>query len=141
METVRQNMRVVSQDFIVDKNIPQPQYYTTYQHQEFSDNNDYYRLSKDSDKVFAKCLTERLPKDSLSNINQTKYYVRGNNGKNLFDPFPKYSISDNRNSFIDKVCKPDHRFIEVTKSIFDKYINFLKTENRQYYISAQKELA
>jgi hypothetical protein len=133
-------MRVLPQDFIVDKNIPQAQFYTTQQYQEFSDENYYYRLSKDSDKVFAKCLSERLPKDSSSDICQTKYYVKGNNGKDLFDPFPKYALNDNRGSFIDKVCKPDHKFIEVTKSTFDKYINFLKTSNRQYYIGAQKEI-
>lgn len=133
-------MRALSKDFIVNKNIPQPQFYTTSTYQEFVDDNNYSRVSKDNDKVFAKCLSERLPKDSSSDICQTKYYIRGNNGKDLFDPFPKYSFDDNRNSFIDKVCKSDHKFIEVTKLTFDYYINFLKTNNRQYYISAQKEI-
>lgn len=133
-------MKVEHNSFVVNNKLPQSKYYTTLQYQEFSDEDECSRLSKDSDKVFAKSVPERLPKDNESKISQTKYYVRGSNGKNLFDPFPKYSVSDNKSSFVDKVCKGDQRFIEVTKSIFDKYINFLKTENRQYFISAQKEI-
>ena len=133
-------MKVEHNSFVVNNKLPQSKYYTTLQYQEFSDEDECSRISKDSDKVFAKSVPERLPKDNESKISQTKYYIRGSNGKNLFDPFPKYSVSDNKSSFVDKVCKGDQRFIEVTQSIFDKYINFLKTENRQYFISAQKEI-
>jgi len=133
-------MKVEHQSFVVNSKLPETKYYTTLQYQEFVDEDECSRVSKDSDKVFAKSIPERLPKDNGSKIPQTKYYVRGTNGKNLFDPFPKYSVSDNKSSFVDKVCKGDQRFLEVTKSVFDKYINFLKTENRQYFNAAQKEI-
>ena len=133
-------MKVEHQSFVVNSKLPETKYYTTLQYQEFVDEDECSRVSKDSDKVFAKSIPERLPKDNGSKIPQTKYYVRGTNGKNLFVPFPKYSVSDNKSSFVDKVCKGDQRFLEVTKSVFDKYINFLKTENRQYFNAAQKEI-
>jgi hypothetical protein len=116
-------------------------YYTTFQYQEFTDDDEFYRVNKDGDKVFAKVIKSGLSRDMKnSNPAQYKYYVRGNNGKKLFDPFPKYSISDNKGSFLDKVCKGEQQFIEVTKSVFEKYITFLKTESNQYFISAQREI-
>lgn len=134
-------MRPLSKDFIVNNTTANTKYYTTYQYKEFTDDDECYRISKDCDKVFAKSVQERLGKDAMSpDTPQTKYYVRGNNGKQLFDPFPKYSISDNKSSFVDKVCKGDQRFIEVTRSVFNKYITFLKTESNQYLTSAQREI-
>jgi hypothetical protein len=133
-------MRSSAQDFLVNNTQPEIKYYTTHQYHEFIDNEESYRLHKNGNKVFAKAVDERLTRDIRSNIVQTKYYVRGINGKKLFDPFPKYSISDNKSSFIDKVCKDDHNFLEVTKSIFDKYITFLNTESRQYFTTAQREI-
>lgn len=134
-------MKITSQDFIVKNNQLDSKYYTTFQYQEFTDDDEFYRLSKDGDKVFAKVIKGGLSRDMKNpNPAQYKYYVRGNNGKKLFDPFPKYSVSDNKSSFLDKVCKSDHQFIEVTKSVFEKYITFLKTEINQYLISAQREI-
>lgn len=134
-------MKISSKDFIVkDKNLDS-KYYTTFQYQEFTDEDEFYRLSKDGDKVFAKVIKGGLSRDMTnSNPAQYKYYVRGTNGKKLHDPFPKYSISDNKSSFLDKVCKGDQQFIEVTKSVFEKYITFLKTESNQYLTSAQREI-
>lgn len=134
-------MKISSTDFIVkDKNL-ESKYYTTFQYQEFVDDDEFYRLSKDGDKVFAKVIKGGLSRD-MGNANpaQSKYYIKGNNGKKLHDPFPKYSISDNKSSFLDKICKSNQQFIEVTKSVFDKYIIFLKTESNQYLISAQREI-
>lgn len=134
-------MKISSQDFIVKNNTIDSKYYTTFQYQEFTDDDEFYRLSKDGDKVFAKVIKSGLSRDMTnSNPAQYKYYVRGNNGKKLHDPFPKYSVSDNKSSFLDKVCKGDQQFIEVTKSVFEKYITFLKTESNQYLTSAQREI-
>jgi hypothetical protein len=134
-------MKIPAQDFIVNKSQSESRYYTTFQYQEFVDDEEYYRLSKDSDKVFAKVIKGGLSRDMTnSNPAQYKYYVRGTNGKKLHDPFPKYSVSDNKSSFLDKVCKGDQQFIEVTKSVFEKYIVFLKTESNQYLTSAQREI-
>lgn len=134
-------MKIPSQDFVVKNNQIDSKYYTTFLYQEFMDEDQCYRLSKDSDKVFAKVIKSGLSRDMRNHDPaQYKYYVRGNNGKYLHDPFPKYTINDNKSSFLDKVCKNDQQFIEVTKSVFEKYITFLKTESNQHLISAQREI-
>lgn len=134
-------MKILSQDIFKPDDKSEIKYYTTYQYKEFSDEQECFRLSKDGDKVFAKSVKEKLNKNNpTQEVSQIKYYIRGNNGKQLFDPFPKYSISDNKSSFIDKTCKSNQRFLEVSKSVFDKYVSFLNTESNQYLISAQREI-
>lgn len=134
-------MRVSNKDFVTNDITPESKYYTTLQYQEFVDDNDCSRLSKDGDKVFAKAIKFGMSKNIANNKPiQFRYYVRANTKKQLFDPFPRYSISDNRSSFVDKICKGDHNFIEVTQSVFDKYVNFLNTENNQWLVRAQREV-
>lgn len=134
-------MRTSSKDFIVKNTDHESKYYTTLQHQEFTDENECYRLNKDGDKVFAKAIKFGMSKNiTKSDPVQFRYYVRANSKKQLFDPFPRYSISDNKSSFIDKVCKGENNFVEVTQSVFDKYVNFLSTENNQWLIRAQREI-
>jgi hypothetical protein len=134
-------MRTSSKDFIVKNTDHESKYYTTLQHQEFTDENECYRLSKDGDKVFAKAIKFGMSKNITKfDPVQFRYYVRANSKKQLFDPFPRYSVSDNKSSFIDKVCKGENNFVEVTQSVFDKYVNFLSTENNQWLIRAQREI-
>jgi hypothetical protein len=133
-------MRPMIEDFLVNNTKQEIKYYTISSYAEYSDDNDHARLYKDCNKVFAKSIQERLGKDAMSpDTPQTKYYIRGTNGKELFDPFPKYSLKEKGPSFIDKVCK-DSEFIQVTKIVFDKYITFLNTQSKQYFISAQREI-
>lgn len=134
-------MKVPTTDFQLHNKPSESRYYTTFQYQEFIDDEEFYRTSKDGDRVFAKMVKGGLSRDmGNSNPTQNKYYIRGNNGKKLYDPFPKYSINDNKSSFLDKICKSNNQFLEVTKSVFEKYITFLKTESNQYLISAQREI-
>lgn len=116
-------------------------FYTTLQYQDFVDDNDNSRSSTENSKVFAKAIKNGLSRDMTKSGGQFfKYYVRCSSNKTLYDPFPKYSTSDNKQSFIDKVCKSETSYREVTSSVFDKYLNYLKTENTQWLKNAQKEL-
>lgn len=134
-------MRISTQDFITKNTTPECKYYTTVTYQEFTDDNEFYRTNKDCDKVFAKAIKYGMSKN-LANDQpiQFRYYVRGNSQKQLFDPFPRYSLNGKKSSFIDKICKGNNTFVEVTQSVFDKYINFLKTENNQWLLKAQREV-
>lgn len=116
-------------------------YYTSLQYQDFLDENENYCLTSESAKTFAKTTKSGYSKH-IDNKNPkfNKYYVRISNDKKLYDPFPKYSVSDNRASFIDKVCKNNNSYKEVTESIFNMYLNYLRTENVQWYNKAQREL-
>ena len=116
-------------------------FYTTLQYQDFVDDQDNSRSSTENSKVFAKAVKNGLSRDmSRSGSQYFKYYVRCSANKTLYDPFPKYSTSDNKQSFIDKVCRPETSYREVPLSVFDKYLNYLKTENSQWLKNAQKEL-
>ena len=115
--------------------------YTTIQYQDYTDDEDHSRSSTENNKVFAKAIKNGLSRDVTKGGGQYyKYYVRCSANKTLYDPFPKYSISDNKQSFIDRVCRPETTYREVTYSVFEKYLNYLKTENAQWLKNAQKEL-
>lgn len=135
-------MKISQSDFTVNKSDNSTMYYTTLQYQEYEDDQEFSRTTKDSDKVFAKAIKNGLSRDISSQESfQYRYYVRLESSKKLYDPFPKYSTSDNKNSFVDRVCKSTNSFKEVNKSLFEKYITFLKTENTQWYKEASRELS
>lgn len=135
-------MKISQSDFTVNKSDNSTMYYTTLQYQEYEDDQEFSRTTKDSDKVFAKAIKNGLSRDISSQESfQYRYYVRLESSKKLYDPFPKYSTSDNKSSFVDRVCKSTNSFKEVNKSLFEKYITFLKTENTQWYKEASRELS
>lgn len=116
-------------------------FYTSLQYQEFIDEDENYRLSTESNKVFAKAIKSGYSRDiTSSGPTHYKYYVRVFPNKKLYDPFPKYSVSDNKGSFIDRICKSEISYKEVPYSVFEKYLNFLKTESNQWLNNAQKEI-
>jgi hypothetical protein len=116
-------------------------FYTTLQYQEFVDDQENSMVKNEGDKVFAKSVKAGYSKDiTNTNPKYNRYYVRIAANKKLYDPFPKYSVSDNRASFIDKVCKSNNSYKEVTESVFNMYLNYLRTENVQWYNKAQREL-
>lgn len=116
-------------------------FYTTLQYQEFIDDNENYCSSSESNKVFAKATKSGYSKHMTEkNPIFYKFFVRVSQGKQLYDPFPKYSLSDNRGSFIDKVCKDNNPYKEVPEPIFNMYLNYLKTENVMWLNKAQREM-
>jgi hypothetical protein len=115
-------------------------YYTTLQYQDFIDDNDNACRNIDDNKVFAKSLKTGYSRDiTRSSPMYNKFYIRIHPNKKLYDPFPMYSISDNKNSFIDKICKSENTYKEVTENIFNMYLNYLRTENTQWLAKAQRE--
>lgn len=125
----------------VSENNMSAKYYTISNNQEFVDDDGYYRLENNSDKVCAKAMKESKGKNILKrNANYYKYYVKVASNKSLYDPFETHSIKDNRVSFIDKIKDNGSNFIEVNHSVFNKYINYLKTQNSQWLTEAKREL-
>lgn len=117
-------------------------FYTTLQYQEYSDEDDNSRLSVDNNKVFAKAIKSGFSRDiNKSGPSHYKFYIRVFPNQKLYDPFPKYSVSDNKNSFVDKVCRSEISYKEVPESIFNMYLNYLRTENSQWYSKAQREVS
>jgi hypothetical protein len=116
-------------------------YYTTLQYQEYVDDLYNSCRSKDDNRVFAKSCKLGWSKNVLNKEPiYDKFYVRIGEDKKLYNPFPLYSVSDNRGSFLDRVCRSNSNYKPVTQSVFNMYLNFLKTENMQWYNQAQREL-
>lgn len=117
-------------------------FYTTLQYQEFTDEDDNSRLPVENNKVFAKAIKSGFSRDiNKSGPTHYKFYIRVFPNQKLYDPFPKYSVSDNKNSFVDKVCRSETAYKEVPESIFNMYLNYLRSENSQWYHQAQREVS
>jgi hypothetical protein len=105
----------------------------------FFDEEDNPRSSEDNDKTYAKAVKNK-PSKHFSNGEKFSFsfYIKTNPSKVIYDP---NSINDTKiHSFINKVCKSEWSYREVSESVFNKYINFLKTENVQWLNNAQREL-
>lgn len=131
----------IKDSFKIKKDNSETEYYTINIHSQFVDDNGFPRCEENCDKVFAKAVKEAYSKDILkrSPINY-KFYIKIEPNKKLHNPFPNYSITKVKNSFIDKVCKSENAFLEVNQQTFDKYINFLKTENIKWLTEAEREI-
>lgn len=130
----------IKEDFKIKKNTFETEYYTTNQHKTFVDPDGFPRCDNDCDKVFAKAIKQAYSKDILKRSpNNYKFYIKIEPNKQFHNPFPNHSITKIKTSFVDKVCKSENSFIEVNQQVFDKYINFLKTENLKWLTDAERE--
>ena len=115
-------------------------YYTTLQYEQESDSSENSLRLQDDDKVFAKATKSTPSRDITKKGSQYyRYYIRISGDKKPYDPFPKYSVSDNRSSFVDRVCKTGVMYKEVPYSLFTKYVSFLRTENNQWFNQVKRD--
>jgi len=125
----------------VSEKMKDVKYYTTSGHHEFVDDDGFFRINDDSDKVFAKAVKEIKSKNILKRSpNYYKYYIKTQTDKSLLDPFGNHAIKNNRVAFLDKIRKTNSSFVEVNQSVFNKYINYLKTNHSQWLTEAKREL-
>lgn len=115
-------------------------FYTSLTNMDFLDDNNYPQCQKDGPKVLAKCLLNKKSKHLLGGIVGYTYYLKILPNKILIDARKKYSLPEPKSSYVDHICKSDQDFVEVSKDTFQKYINFLKTENTQWLNMAQKDI-
>lgn len=139
-------MRVNHNSFnITHNNVPvdndQHRFYTNQEHSEFQDSQGQYRLKRDNDFVFAKAIRDKLSKNITNKNLNYSYYIKASPNKILHDARKLYSLKDEPDhSYINNVCKSDQSFIQVSESVFNKYLNFLKTGNIQWLNQAQREV-
>lgn len=116
-------------------------YYTTLENHDYLDDDGFPRLATESNKVFAKAIKEVKGKNILERSPaHFRYYVKIEPNRSLHDPMEKCCVKTNRCSFVDKVCKSENTFMEVNQSVFDKYLNYLKTKNNRWLVDAQREV-
>ncbi len=129
-------------EFITRTNEPEQKFYTKKGEESFVDEDKNFRSSTESPQVYAKAIRKRLSKNFAGNKNLAyAYYIKSDPSRNLFNPMDLYSIEPKvKKSFINKVCKTELVFTEVTESIFNKYLTFLRTENIKWLQDAQREI-
>lgn len=114
--------------------------YTLMGYEAYTDDNGYPRLSIENERVFAKAIQNKKGKSFNSEM-QYRFYIRTDPNKKIYDPVVIHSTTDkNPSSFLNKICKTETVFTEVSEYIFNQYITFLKTKNQQLLVNAQREL-
>jgi len=137
-------MKINTNNFKMSDNKYETKLYTLPTFATFTDEDDNPRLSIDNDKVFAKAVKNKLSKNfNEPNRVGFSYYIKAQPNRILYNPQEFYSIdSSNKStfSFINKICKNELVFQEVPESVFNKYINYLRTSNTKWLTDAQREV-
>ena len=119
-------------------------YYSLMGKEDFLDESGNPRLTlEDSPQTMAKALLNK-PSKHMGSITglQYRYYIRTKQNNIIFDPVEILSnVKDKEtHSFINNTCKGGVQFTEVTQSVFNQYITYLKTKNSRWLKSAQREI-
>lgn len=112
--------------------------------EEFIDDQGNPRIESDSDpNIVAKAILNKPSKHIGGKDNlQYRYYIKTKQNNIIFDPVEIQSrVKDKETfSFINNTCKGGDNFKEVTHSVFNEYLMYLKTKNSRWLKSAQREI-
>jgi hypothetical protein len=137
-------MRVNASDYkISTRDTTEDKFYTINGLESFIDDNGDPRTTKESDSVYAKAIKSYSSKDLYNKTLQYRYYILTDSNNNLYNPIEEsslLSITTKNQSYINKVCKNEQIFTEVSQNIFSQYISFLRTKSKKFLISAQREI-
>jgi hypothetical protein len=137
-------MRIDRDSFVINHdNDFSPKFYTKIGLEDFMDDSGYPRCNLESNKnVYAKCTKDKKSKHFKdSTVRRYGYYIMTDPNKIIHNPIELHSIEPKiKKSFINQTCKSNLKFTEVSESVFNKYLNFLSTENIQWLNHAQREI-
>jgi|688.fasta_scaffold222248_3 hypothetical protein len=113
------------------KSIQENCYYCQIGFQDFIDKENNPRIKEENNnKVIAKI--------KFKDNNQPKYLIRLDNNKKLFNPNLQ-NEAKGKNKPIDLFIPNSDSFKEVSKKVFDFYLNFLRTSNNLWINHAERE--
>jgi|LakMenE18May11ns_1017448.scaffolds.fasta_scaffold9924211_5 hypothetical protein len=105
----------------------------------------YYTLIGSEDKLDSENLPIRSKLDSkvyakkIMRADQTvKYLIRLDRNGKLFNPISFYGEEKN-NNFLDRVCRSNDKFKQVSQKTFNLYAEFLKSKNPAWLNNAERE--
>jgi len=134
-------MKVEHSEFQTVNDTTSNKYYTKLGSQDFMDDESNPRLNTESSLTCAKSVKSPFSKTFTYGETPTyKYFIKTDPNHNLFNPVTNFSGIAARPNFINKICKSEQVYTEVNKSVFDKYVSFLRTLNVQWLTSAQREM-
>ena len=133
-------MKINLENFSTNQKMPDSYlFYTLQGDEDYIDDSGYPRLDKDGHKVFAKCIKNK-PSKNFGGELQYRFYIKTDPNKIIINPIKKYSIEKSKSTFLNKTCKSEDIFTEVSESIFNQYMNFLKSKNTKWLNNAQREI-
>lgn len=115
----------------IDHTDPNNEYYAAMGDHDYLDDNGNPRILKDTDKRI-------LAKKILREDGSTRYSVRLTSSGKMQNPLSMYGVEKD-STFLDRVCRSDKKFKDVSYKTFDMYINFLKTKNIAWLHNAERE--
>lgn len=136
-------MKVNIKDFDIshsDNNLAEDKFYTLIEHQDFLDADKNPCKKELSEDVYAKAVLNKKPRHISEKKKHYSYYAMINPKNELYNPIKIHSTIGTKSNFIDKVCKTEWSFREVDKSVFDTYVDFLRTKNLRLLQKANRSL-
>jgi len=118
-------------------------YYGLIDKHDFLDDQGDPRITEENDeKIMAKAIPNKPSKHMTNTKMQYRFYIRTEQNNAIYNPVPIESLVKDKKpfQFINNVCKNNMTFKEVSQSVFDKYLTFLKTKNARWLNAAQREL-
>lgn len=112
-----------------EKSVQSDSFYGTIKDYDFIDENNNPRIREEQDiRVMAK--------EKFRSNNSIKYLIRTDNIKHFYNPLSPLSENNKFNLYsnTDQI-----HFKEVSKSVFDMYIVFLRTLNTSWIRNAERE--
>jgi len=105
-------------------------YYTLFGNHSDIDHEGNPTLRTDSNKVFAK---KMIDNDNI------KYFIKVGIYGRIYNPIGLYS-EGRHTKFLTKTGKKEYEFKQVSKKIFDMYLNFLRSKNIAWLHNAEREM-
>lgn len=119
------------------------EYYTLLGLEDHLDDDGYPKLDQDNNKGYAKKVKNKKSK-SVSDRNVSfRFYIKMDPNNNIINPVLLHSEKNHNlrtNNRLNQTCKETEQYKEVSESIFNKYLEFLKTKNSKWLNAAQREL-
>lgn len=123
-------MRINIDDFKTDQDqVYDIKLYTIMGSEAFLDESGYPRLRTESENVCAKAIKNKKGK-AMNSPFFYRFYIKTDPNKQPFNPIDTHAVLDKQqHSFLNKICKTEYSFTEVSENAFNSYIDFLRTKN------------
>lgn len=136
-------MKINQNDFIISSTDYETEYYTLIGSEDRIDNNGYPKTDKDDKNTYAKKVKNKKPKLVSDRNIAFRFYIKTDPNNNIVNPIVLFSDKNHNtrsNDRLNQTCKRLEQYKEVSESIFNHYLEFLRTKNLQWLNAAQREL-
>lgn len=137
-------MKINTSDYkISNRDTTEDKFYTVKGMESFVDDNGDPRTTQDSQDIYAKAIKSYASKNITNKVLHYRYYILTDSNNNLYNPIEEssiLSITTKNQSYLNKICKNEYVFTEVTQNVFNQYISFLKTKSKKFLTAAQREI-